>query len=442
LRADKYLQKTTGPMTVWCDGTSGNDANDGLSLASAKKTIGGVWALLPPVIDDHTLVILRGVIEDFDMVTLGNIVTPQRTGYAQLIIDGGSDVEVLETVLAGDIHSTTSVGKTGIGWTVDEHFGHWARIDSGPQTGLTFSIRSNTIDTIEPLRSIPDPGAPVDFSIVRPATRLTSSAVFSMLNLSFRGGGGIFFQRITLDGPLTMLQIVGMDAVLSLAGVVIEGGIFLTVMDTALSVNTNLYGLSPTDFASDAFGVLGSYFNGVMANNISDSQWPGLLMRPCPYGGYGGSEMVNSKLKQFDHGSRFIGPFDLIGCSSGSSPIVLAHSGFAPVRFDRSASHGLGIHGGDIGDIGAPLSRDNTSHGIALDNSCAKIGVATGTGNGGAGVHVTRGSHVRLTGAPTITGTVGDVTIDGTTPASTWAAIAGGTPLIDAASEMVTVKNV
>ena len=59
------------------------------------------------------------------------------------------------------------------------------------------------------------------------------------------------------------------------------------------------------------------------------------------------------------------------------------------------------------------------------------FGVVGGSGNTGAGLRGNSGSNVFITdgSTPTITGTVGDISTDGTTEDATWAEIDAGTAL-------------
>jgi len=61
----------------------------------------------------------------------------------------------------------------------------------------------------------------------------------------------------------------------------------------------------------------------------------------------------------------------------------------------------------------------------------------------GAGVYAHSGSvvHIKDGAPPTLTGTVGDLSTDGTTQISTWAAIDAGTP-VAVLAEMTLAKEV
>jgi len=86
----------------------------------------------------------------------------------------------------------------------------------------------------------------------------------------------------------------------------------------------------------------------------------------------------------------------------------------------------------------------SASHGIECNHSHLHLdGAVTGTGNGGAGVYAHNGSVVNIkNGAPpTISGTLGHLSVDGTTNATWWSTLDAGTPLAVLA-EMTMAKEV
>jgi hypothetical protein len=85
-----------------------------------------------------------------------------------------------------------------------------------------------------------------------------------------------------------------------------------------------------------------------------------------------------------------------------------------------------------------------SSHGVIVNRGYAEILAAiTGSGNGGAGVYAHNGSVVNIkNGAPpTISGTRGHLSVDGTTNATWWSTLDAGTPLAVLA-EMTMAKEV
>ena len=72
------------------------------------------------------------------------------------------------------------------------------------------------------------------------------------------------------------------------------------------------------------------------------------------------------------------------------------------------------------------------------------MGAIAGTATGGFGMYVHDGSTVTLAAQPTISGdggTHGELTIDGTTDATQWATVWGGTPKVEATTDLVLIKK-
>jgi hypothetical protein len=64
------LQSTIAPITLFVDNVNGDDNNTGLSLLTAKKTIGVALSLLPPVLRHPCVVILRDTGTPFSITNL------------------------------------------------------------------------------------------------------------------------------------------------------------------------------------------------------------------------------------------------------------------------------------------------------------------------------------------------------------------------------------
>jgi hypothetical protein len=90
---------------------------------------------------------------------------------------------------------------------------------------------------------------------------------------------------------------------------------------------------------------------------------------------------------------------------------------------------GLLIADGTVMRIDALNITTCPSSALKVEGAVLKIPVGaalTGNGSAGAGMYALNGAFVDVTGEPTLTGTVGDVSLDGTTAAVTWANIAAG----------------
>jgi hypothetical protein len=143
------------------------------------------------------------------------------------------------------------------------------------------------------------------------------------------------------------------------------------------------------------------------------------------------------------YGSRVL-ESEVTGAFSTGSGDAVNDTGYATTKLGGGGTVGITLRGCTywvMGD-GVDIS-DCGSHGIEVIDSLVKVGAIAGSGNGGAGVYAHSGSvvHIEDGSPPTITGTVGDLSTDGTTEASTWADIDAGTSVADIA-EMTMVKEV
>jgi hypothetical protein len=139
-------------------------------------------------------------------------------------------------------------------------------------------------------------------------------------------------------------------------------------------------------------------------------------------------------------GTRVKGLVSISQCYCGvASANVVNTSGYAPTIFEGGLlvadSLALRI---DSGQISGPTHCIESKHSRLWLN-----GAVSGAGAAGAGVYAHSGSvvHTKAGAPPTITGTVGDLSTDGTTQASTWAAIEAGAP-VAVLAEMTMAKKV
>ena len=88
---------------------------------------------------------------------------------------------------------------------------------------------------------------------------------------------------------------------------------------------------------------------------------------------------------------------------------------------------------------------NSSGHAIELDNSTLTIEDVKGTATGGWGVYAHDGSKVFLKNAvPTISGdqgVAGDITIDNSVDATTWATVWSGTPKVETTSDLIVIKK-
>ncbi len=463
---------TTGRLDIYVDGTSGNDSNNGLTAATPKATLQAGFSLIPPIVRDQVVVHLAGTITMTQDVYLQSIIVHEgddvssTTDAAAIYVDGGSDL----TTVAGPFTST-SASKTSIvdntqTWTPDQYFGYWVRITSGALSGQVRSIQKHDATTITPVKNFtadPDSGGAVTFDIVRPATKITASSTTRTIRIYPVGGGvgRVLFQRFFIDGTaifdvrnpassqFQMAAVIGDGTVNGQFGFFNFGGIFFQNGH----VDPDTYAQDLTSATSRAVAVAqinnSSSIRFVNGTTYSGS---GILARRIEFYSFRGTTTL------FTHGSRvkaatgattpIVEIRDVVSGNLGSSNFANT-SGYAVATIDCS-----GCSGTNAGLLIANNStlrcdnitiNDSPSHAIRVDEARLYIqngASVVGTGNTGAGLYAYANGMVDVTGTPTLTGTVGDVSLDGTTQAVTWANLAAGGNDQASATEFSFVRKV
>jgi hypothetical protein len=445
----EHASVTTEELHVYADGTSGLDSNDGLTSSTPKKTLGAVFALVPDHVKHNTAIHLSGTFENMGTVRLASYIDAN----VNLIIDGGDSVTVIDdnagSNYAGDISSISSIGLSTAGWTVDEHAGYIVEVVSGAggTTGEQRLIHGNTSTTITPcINFSADPGAGAIFRIVRPATTFSGGS-FQGFYIQTSGTGAVFLQRLYLSGTKSTIVINLSKSEVDLA---------LVVSDSSNAANGSLQSLNGgaylrlADFGyydPNSFAFKNTQKGGFSARNASGnvSLW-GIRQLSIKGSYFRRLSISNSYIVSFGNGCRVKG---------GSSALVARESMFGQIAFtdvnsattkiDGSSGVGLSLVNSFMTIAAAITVSDHGSHGIECDSSRLEMTEAVaGSGNTGAGVRAKNNSTVLITDgkAPTLTGTVGNLSFDGTTQASTWAAIDGGTPAIETTADLVVAKEV
>jgi len=435
---------TSCKLHVYADGTSGDDANDGLSASTPKKTLQAVFDLVAWLIGHHVCVHLSGVFAD------SGVFHRMAADTAPVIlIDGGSDVTVVAdnggSPWVADIVSTSSIGLTTAGWTIDAYRGYWVEVLTGPAAGQTRQIFSNTATTLSPIRNFtvsPGPGA--QFRIVRPATTIDGA-----LTLGFLGGQvtAFAFQRLSFGAASylrvwTSLQAVTMP--IKMSHIVSTSSSYNCFYGNGIQSHYNIY--NPATFVMQSTGptYCGCSFIGASTGGFAlDCAGYTLL-----------NAFISDKLNivggqrlMIDYASRITNM--VLSGMAGTTAQYQPNIDHSSANFRKSwigGGTGVGLLLLDsvirikLGDFST-----STSHGIEARNSRIQMeGIVTGTGNGGAGVYAHTGSEVTIkSGAvPTLTGTVGNLAVTSpTVQESTWAAIDAGTP-VAVLAEMTMAKEV
>ena len=431
------LTQATGTLNFYANTVTGSDSNDGLTAGTAKATLVGLRAILPKYSDYPIVLNLRGSFdEDIDPADYKTY-----AGYAifdfgvidcaQLVIDGGTDTTVIAddggSPWTADISSTTSVGTTGNGWTPDAYMGYWVEILSGAAMGETRTIAANTADTITPSISFKvDPGA-CTYRISRPTTTIGSTLIPStgmFINPSMVGSGTCWLQNIYFTGKTAVY--VQHNNKTNVGACVMNGSAPVTfyanycnyvkfggsTMDPVTFVERNSYVAGAPSASISVLATAGS-FVGLTAIDSHSLTTEGVVYALPVAGSI--SDLLNVYMKIYSKGKITISASNAYTFHGAVKELELSLAAFVyigPCDISNSSTHGIVVGG---------------SSALGIE------GGLTGSGNTGAGIHVKQCSKVFIKSGvtPTVTGTVGDTSLDGTTEASTWAAIVAGANVVD-----------
>jgi hypothetical protein len=434
---------TTSELHLYVDSSRPDDSGVGLSWGTAKKTIQAAFNAIPNVVRHNVMVHLRGTFTfaGWPIIFLHKYVAPASSDDwgVKVVVSGDEAPTVLEGPHTSDINSVSSIGLSTAGWTIDEHAGYHVEILTGPATGDRRRVFSNTATTIVPSKDFSvDPGVGAQFRVTRPATEITGSMTLACIG---GGGGWCHFQNLFLSG---------------------DAGFFAQHCPDVRISNT----IINYSWGARSSGIAGVEY--VVANDFSTEYSPGLtcLTRVAGVTGW----LINCEVSLF--GAHLSG-IDMVSCTSAShnlsagtriiGPVFAssyhpADSAAAPMLFGGTyASHrgnlienasgvGLTLEGSSLrmGVRGVEISNCG-SHAVELDRSRIRMLNAnlSGSGNTGAGVYAHSHSSMLIKdGAPpTVVGTVGDLSTDGTTEEVSWATLDAGTKLADA-NEFVIAKEV
>ena len=436
--------KTAQSLNVYANADTGDDANTGRTESAPKKTLQAVFDIIPYVIAHNTVVHLRGTFDNSGRID------KSIAGDNYLLIDGGPGrTEILGQTLA-DISSSQSIGASGSGWSADIYKGYIVEIVDGPLAGQARTIQSNTSDTLVPCRNFTgDPGSN-NFRVVEPDT-VFNDAVFQVIDIRCRGTGTVQLQRMSFKGSYYVSFISNfsfgvMSGIVSdcdnpFGAIQVRNSATVFLSDTVRDPATT----SPLPTSEDKSGV--GQINPV-SKVTSDNSEPNLLSSVA--------EAVvfqrSGDISRIANGSR-VGHVTIANTglrTQALGNIILNSGGYQPTRITGSSGVGLTVQGSEI-NLGAGIEiSGHGSHAIEIDNSFVKFnGDITGSGNGGAGCYLhNRGTAFIDDGAPpTVTGSAGEVSLDGTSEASKWGTpgIDGGTPINGSTvgnDEFVIVKEV
>jgi len=430
------VNKTTARVDLYANGDTGDDTNSGLTELTPKKTVQAMFDLLPEFAFHDAVLHLRGTFET-TANTSTNFFNMKTTVAPYTLIEGGDDVVVLSgphTSTAGET-STTGIGTAGLGLTPDQYAGYHLQILDGTLAGYRYLIPEHTADVLTPVKNFPsDPGAGVSYQIVRPATTISSTTFWNIWRFQTPSMPFVNLQNLYFTGPKTRLYCSGGSG-LAFYGVIWDGD--LIGLSEGIHIPGGVYQRDPDTFALDLTRPTGL---GQRAGTMTVDAVPLGFSSLITY--YTNLTITRTPV-QFYLGSTVDGSLVLKDCPSMSGGLVNS-PGYAQTKIKNATGVGLTLlAGSDIEMNGVDVSGCG-SHGIEVDNSRLRMtGVVSGVSNVGAGIYAHANSFVSFPSgtAPTITGTVGDLSTDGTTEADEWIDINAGTPVVDT-SEMTAVKGV
>jgi len=432
------VTKTNKVFHLYADGTNGSDSNEGYSSGDAKATLQAVFDLLPDMLTEDVIIHLSGVFDVGDTLTNVRFNALKPSIVNKVYIDGGEDTTVIAGpyTSTGGNTSTKFIGTSGLGLTPDQHAGYWIEILDGVLEGHRYLCVEHDAENFTPVKNFPsDPGAGVSYQIVRPTTEIKGYHI-----LRFQNTSNFYFmlQRLYFNDSRIKIYTAG-GASMSFIGVVC--GAMDRIQTTSGNLSSGNTGLRSVDgsFTWDATQVFGlSMRSGLLSISHINVSSAGIIVS------YLNNYYCSNSSTYIRYGTRIRGDLTLDRSWGPSSGLLANVSGFADTKVTNSTDTGIEIKNYSSVSIGTGvLVADNTLHGIEVDSSRLLIlGTLSGTGNGGAGVYAHAHSFVTFSDGttPTISGTVGEVSFDGTTEASTWAAIDAGTPATEA-TEYSSVKE-
>jgi hypothetical protein len=397
--------------------------------------------MVPQVVSDgHKVYVhLSGTFTDTGWVT------PKGLLLGDLVIDAGPDVTIVDDNSGSNYTATSSavdsLTATGAGWTGKAYRGQWIEVLTGPAAGETRQIYDNTTDTITPAVDwSEDPGL-ADFRIVRPATTWNPGANFGAIDFQTSGPGTVYLQRLYVTGDFASIRGTRASSQIACPGLVINADwafamwfqncTFLWLRDEFIEPTTGALQSATT---GPRFG-LSCLAGTARVDACEYVTCEGTYAKELViYGTDISGIHQGSHLERLEiYGARMTLPTGLIKTSAG----------YATTRIGDSPDVGLTIKSSTI-RVGNIVIGDNTTHGIeVIDSTLEFEGITTGTGNSGAGVYAHDGSRVLtdLGSAPTLAGTVGELSFDGSTQKATWATV-NTTPQVEATSDLILAKAI
>jgi len=427
-----YNKYTAGVFHAYADSSMPDDTGDGLSWLTAKKTLAAAVSVLPDIAEDHVVLHLKG---SFDLAGASVFINVNVSGSVKrLVIDGGSDVTIIDGPYTATSGTTTSLTDTARSWTPNALRGYFVEILDGPAVGYQYPIQSNTVDTLVVGKTWAAPGTP-QYRIISPATEILSSSGTSYFYYTGKTQSSVRFQRLIIGPSMFVGCSSGLCTFSTMSFTAIICSEETSRINTYCPGSTYFwYPLTDPDnpaadlnTAKNRCGV--SHRGGGAGQPISLNLFIAILYGP---------NVLNCDVKLMSCSAVII--------TSGSWIKSIEPLTVGKLELGYSTSYGTPLIIGDESSIGIAAKdsrvlvtkdaviRNCTSHGIQLDNSTLECqsAILSGSGNGGAGVYLKNRSSVIFKEGytPTLTGTAGDIAVTSETVAdATWAQVAAGDPV-------------
>lgn len=410
LGGGSIVEDTTADITLYINGSSGSDSNDGLTPGTSVLTWKHLQTLIPRRVHHDVTIYVDGTFSTSNSLYL---VMPHVDPEKTVLIQGYDETDLV-TGLTSTNRVTKAIGAStftyglevlGAGWSVDAYKGKFIEIQSGLQTGKKLAVSSNTSDTIYFTPAAVNITATTSFKIYQPGNSIPGTGI----------------TRSSID----CLTSTFVDTV----GNIVNPPLHLKNLNVAeISIGKTPVKLESCDLAKLHLRYCPRvYFDAVVADN-------GAKMYCCSnctgmHGLFLGEQFLyvytsNGDFEQIKGGTvAFV--------NSYVSEVVWWDSKYLVLRDSLIAEPGYIDLNSISGDYGALLI-DSTLYCKSIKGSVFKIGVT-----------LYGKSHISLDDSDSnITGSTGDIGINNiNAEVATWANVNAGTPYVNY-GENIVVRRV
>lgn len=363
-------ETSTSALTLYVRST-GADTNDGLTTGTALLTIQAAIDKIPDILE-HAISIDIGT-GSFAGFILGH----KSLNYnGNISITGAMKTATLATGTATGTStggSTTTLVHTGQVWTTNDLANRWVYVNSN-----LYVIASNTSDTL---------------TLVGQAGTTMSGKAYDIQD-----------NDTTLTSNVKLAGIHGGDNTLTIQKLKLATGANYGIY--AQYIHCSFFPKYLYMEGATSAGIYVWFADYILASELS--------AKNCSYG-YQMKDVAFVSGTFFSNGSTYNG-FSLSG----------GNLSFLTGKFNSSSSsYGLAITNSVSSSVYNCGCASNAGGGVILDNATLSSPYTpiTGTGNTGWGCKLTNHSVLKISNSNTVTGTLGELTIDDITPI-TWASFA------------------